>query len=53
MAYSIKGLPWQYKGSKDVTRCRTSAEVIEAAQLNWEVRDGGEDATISRYGQKS
>ena len=38
MAYSIKGLPWQYKGSKDVTQCRTSAQVIEAAQLNWEVK---------------
>ena len=32
MAYSIKGLPWQYKGSKDVTQCRTSAQVIEKTE---------------------
>lgn len=38
MAYSIKGLPWQYKGSKDVTQCKTSTEVIKAAQLDWEVK---------------
>ena len=35
--YSIKGAPWVYKGAVDVHDCTSSKEVIEKANLNWEV----------------
>ena len=32
-----KGLPWQYVGTKNVSECTTSKEVMETAKLDWEV----------------
>ena len=32
-----KGLPFVYKGAVDVTECKSSAEVMEKACLDWEV----------------
>lgn len=37
MAYYIKGLPFRYKGTIDVTDCVTAEEVIEKSKLNWQV----------------
>ena len=37
MSYRIKGTPWTYKGSIDVSDCKTSQEVMEKAALDWNV----------------
>lgn len=38
MAYTIRGVPWVYKGVTDVTHCKTSMECMEAAHLNFNVK---------------
>ena len=35
MGYNIKGKPWAYSGSIDVSQCSTSEEVMIKAGLNW------------------
>lgn len=35
--YYIKGIPFRYKGTIDVTDCTTASEVIEKSKLDWEV----------------
>lgn len=37
MSYRIKGTPWTYKGSVNVSDCKTSQEVMEKAALDWNV----------------
>lgn len=37
MSYSVKGKPWTYKGTVDVSHCKSSADVMAAAKLNWDV----------------
>ena len=37
MSYKIKGKPWAYSGSIDVSQCFTSEEVMIKAGLDWEV----------------
>lgn len=37
MAYNVKGAPFRYKGAVNVENCKTAAEVMEAAGLNWKV----------------
>lgn len=37
MAYSVKGIPFRYKGSVNVENCKTSEEVMIASHLDWEV----------------
>lgn len=37
MSYYIKGLPFKYKGTIDVSDCKTSEEVIRKAKLDWNV----------------
>lgn len=37
MAYSVKGLPFVYKGAVNVEDCGTSEEVMIKSGLNWEV----------------
>lgn len=35
--FGIKGIPFRYKGAKNVEECTTSEEVIKKAGLDWEV----------------
>lgn len=35
MSYVIKGKPWAYSGSVDVSQCKTSEEVMVKAGLDW------------------
>lgn len=35
--FGIKGLPWHYKGVYDVSDCKTSADVMATAKLDWTV----------------
>ena len=37
MSYSLKGKPWAYRGAVNVENCKTAAEVISVAGLNWNV----------------
>ena len=37
MAYKIKGMPWNYAGSIDVSDCSSAREVIQKAGLDWDV----------------
>lgn len=37
MAYSVKGIPFKYKGSVNVQDCKTAEEVMAASGLNWRV----------------
>lgn len=37
MSYLVKGKPWTYRGSVNVENCKTAAEVMSAAGLNWQV----------------
>lgn len=37
MSYIIKGAPFRYKGAVNVENCKTAAEVISAAGLDWQV----------------
>ena len=37
MSYLIKGAPFRFRGAKDVSECRSSAEVMEKAGLAWGV----------------
>lgn len=37
MSTEIKGAPWLFKGVKDVSGCRTAADVMSAAKLDWTV----------------
>lgn len=37
MAYYIKGLPFNYKGTINVADCKTAKDVIEKAKLDWNV----------------
>lgn len=37
MSYRIKGLPFEYKGSIDVSDCSTSEEVLQKSKLNFTV----------------
>lgn len=37
MSYAVKGKPFTFKGVTDVTDCKTSADVMSAAGLDWEV----------------
>lgn len=35
--YGVKGAPFRYKGAVNVENCKTSADVMSAAGLDWEV----------------
>lgn len=35
--YAVRGVPWDFVGTKKVEECKTAAEVMEVAGLNWEV----------------
>lgn len=37
MAYMVKGAPFRYKGAINVENCKTSAEVMSVAGLDWTV----------------
>lgn len=37
MAYLVKGAPFRYRGAVNVEYCKTSAEVMEKAGLDWSV----------------
>ena len=37
MSYLVKGKPWTYRGSVNVENCKTAAEVMSAAGLDWNV----------------
>lgn len=37
MSYYVKGAPFRYKGAINVENCKTSADVMSAAGLDWEV----------------
>lgn len=37
MSYVVKGAPWTYQGAINVENCKTAAEVMSAAGLNWNV----------------
>lgn len=37
MSYAVKGKPWTYQGAINVENCKTAAEVISAAGLDWNV----------------
>lgn len=37
MSYLVKGKPWTYRGSVNVENCKTAAEIMSAAGLNWNV----------------
>ena len=37
MSYLVKGKPWTYRGSVNVENCKTAAEVMSVAGLNWNV----------------
>lgn len=37
MSYSVKGKPWAYRGAVNVENCKTAAEVMSVAGLNWNV----------------
>lgn len=37
MSYLVKGKPWTYRGSVNVENCKTAAEVMSAAGLDWQV----------------
>lgn len=37
MAYTIKGMPFRYKGAINVEDCKTAEDVMSSAGLNWNV----------------
>lgn len=37
MSYQVKGMPFVFKGVKDVSDCHTSEEVMKTAHLDWNV----------------
>lgn len=37
MSYLVKGKPWAYQGAVNVENCKTAAEVMSAAGLDWNV----------------
>lgn len=37
MSYIVKGAPFRYKGAVNVENCKTAAEVMSAAGLDWQV----------------
>lgn len=37
MSFPVKGIPFTYKGVKDVQHCKTAEDVMIEAGLNWEV----------------
>lgn len=37
MSYLVKGKPWTYQGAVNVENCKTAAEVMSAAGLDWNV----------------
>lgn len=37
MSYLVKGAPFRYNGAKNVEHCKTAADVISAAKLDWTV----------------
>lgn len=62
MSYAVKGAPFRYKGAVNVENCKTSADVMSAAGLDWNVAkceivakmpshgENFEDATSFFYG---
>lgn len=62
MSYAVKGAPFRYKGAVNVENCKTSADVMSAAGLDWNVAkceivakmpshgESFEDATSFFYG---
>lgn len=62
MSYAVKGAPFRYKGAVNVENCKTSADVMSAAGLDWDVAkceivakmpshgESFEDATSFFYG---
>ena len=37
MAYTVKGIPFRYKGAVNVEDCKTAEDVMSSAGLNWNV----------------
>lgn len=37
MSFAVRGIPFAYKGVKDVSNCKTAEDVMISAGLNWEV----------------
>lgn len=37
MSYAVKGAPFRYRGAVNVEECKTAADVMSAAGLDWEV----------------
>ena len=62
MSYAVKGAPFRYKGAVNVENCKTSADVMSVAGLDWNVAkceivakmpshgESFEDATSFFYG---
>ncbi len=51
--YKVKGEPWSYPGSKDVSYCNTSADVMSAAGLDWEVDKCSIYAGMPNFGERT
>ena len=37
MGYAVKGIPFKYRGAINVESCKTAADVMSAANLDWQV----------------
>lgn len=37
MGYAVKGIPFKYRGAVNVESCKTAADVMSAANLDWQV----------------
>ena len=53
MSYKVKGAPWDYPGVKHVQNCKTAADVMSAAGLDWEVDKCEVYAAMNNFGERS
>ena len=53
MSYKVKGAPWDYPGVKYVQNCKTAADVMSAAGLDWEVDKCEVYAAMNNFGERS
>lgn len=53
MSYVIKGAPFRYKGAVNVENCKTAAEVMSAAGLDWQVAKCELVAKMPVHGDRS
>lgn len=52
MSYIVKGAPFRYKGAVNVENCKTAAEVISTAGLDWQVAKCELVAKMPVYGDR-